>query len=154
MEESPNYGAEAKKEDEKKETGGEMGGELGASLSANNSRVMIPIDTSHKYTDVHSTDYIGPGNAHHVYVISRKEDGAQLQGIEFQNGPIKEAGVNGVMDENLIAIVIDRLEGFQSGPYACQENADAKACLEAGLQHLQLRTARREARDVEGTHII
>ena len=137
MEESPNYGAEAKSEVEKSD-----------------SLVTLPIDHSHKYANVDSTDYIGPGNAHHVYFITRKEDDKLILKLEFQNGPIKESGVNGVMDENLIAIVIDRLEGFQSGPYACQENRDALNALEAAYTSLQLRTSRREARGVEGTHTI
>lgn len=114
---------------------------------------LIPIDTSHKYTDVFSTDYIGPGNAHHVYVIKKKE-GEQMLAVFFQNGPIKEAGVNGVMDENLIAIVIDRLEGFQSGRYACEENQQALNHLESALNALQDRTRKREARGVEGTHAV
>lgn len=114
----------------------------------------IMIDSSHKYTDVFSTDYVGPGNAHHVYLIRRKEDGLELGVIRFQDGPIKESGVNGVMDENLIAVVIDRLEGFQSSKYACQENQDALNHLETALGYLQARTAKREARGVEGTHTV
>lgn len=37
--------------------------------------------------------------------------------IGFQNGPIKEVGVNGVTQEALIAICIDRLRSFQEGPF-------------------------------------
>lgn len=38
--------------------------------------------------------------------------------ILFQNGPIKEVGVNGYTHEALLAILIDRMEHFQAGPYA------------------------------------
>jgi len=147
-EESPTY-SPGEKSEPQVDPNQSNGGELRAAPAA-----MIPIDTSHKYTDVHSTDYIGPGNAHHEYAITRKEDGELFLKVKFQDGPIKEAGVNGVMDENLIAIVIDRLEGFQSGPYACQENQDALDHLETALGYLQARTAKREARGVEGTHTI
>lgn len=72
--------------------------------------------------------------------------------IRFQAGPIKEAGVNGVTGEALIAIQIDRLRSFQAGPYACRENAIALTHLETAQMWLQKRTRERQARGVEGTH--
>lgn len=72
--------------------------------------------------------------------------------IIFQNGPIKEVGVNGITHESLLAILIDRLEGFQSGPYACEDNALALMQLKLALRNLQARTMRRIERGVEGTH--
>lgn len=113
------------------------------------------VDTSHKYTNVYASDYIGPGGAHHHYDIVHKEEGKDdihLKEIRFQDGPIKEAGINGVMDENLIAIVIDRLEGFQKGPYASNYNGQALSYLYSALNELQSRTKERESRGVEGTH--
>lgn len=117
----------------------------------------VIIDKSHKYTTVFANNYIGPGNAHHHYIIDEKAYGNEpheLLRINFQNGPIKESGINGVMDENLLAIVIDRLEGFESGKYASPFNARALIHIKNGLQELQNRTAEREARGVEGTHKI
>lgn len=111
-----------------------------------------PVDLSHKYTDVYKDEYIGPGNAAHHYEIRRKGEKIVMMRISFQDGPIKEAGINGVVDENLIAIVIDRLQGFQSGAYACRYNALAVKKLEDALIWLQKRTQNREARGVEGTH--
>lgn len=115
----------------------------------------IVVDTSHKYTNVYASDYIGPGGAHHHYDIVHKEEGKPdrfLATLNFQDGPIKEAGINGVMDENLIAIVIDRLQGFQTGDFKSQYNAIAITKLEEALMWLQKRTRDREARGVEGTH--
>jgi hypothetical protein len=63
-------------------------------------------------------------------------------------------GVNGITNEVLLAIVADRLRGFQSSPYACQENAEALECTEAALRRLHDRTRAREARGVEGTHTV
>lgn len=87
------------------------------------------------------------------------------QVILFQNGPIPENGTNGVTQEVLLAIVIDRLKGFQfqrtedgsfdeakRGPFACKENACALTHLEEALMWLQSRTLKRMARGVEGTH--
>lgn len=74
--------------------------------------------------------------------------------LNFQNGPIAEVGTNGITHEALLAVLIDRLEGFQSGPYACQENAVALASLEVAQEALLSRTKGRLARGVEGTHQI
>lgn len=71
--------------------------------------------------------------------------------IHFQRGPLLEAGHNGISDEALIAIVIDRLEGFQSGPYRGRENALAITKLEECLHWLRHRTDSRRQRGVEGT---
>lgn len=112
-----------------------------------------------KYTEVRVLDEKGQGNANHVYKIydankdsDKLSDGLCL--INFQNGPIKEYGVNGVMNEDLIAIVIDRMRGFQSGDYACRDNALALTKLEEALMWLRNRTNSRETRGVEGTNVI
>lgn len=96
----------------------------------------------------------GDGGASHVYRISHKlKDGTpSFSRIIFQKGPIGEVGVNGVSDESLLAIVRDRLEGFQRGPYACGENGVALDCVSNALKSLHGRTGRRLAAGVEGTH--
>lgn len=107
-------------------------------------------------------DEPGQGGACHVYQIAAlKPDGyvnldasgGGLTNIAFQNGPIKEAGVNGISGEALLAIVIDRMRGFQSGPFACRDNAVALTKLEETLMWLQRRTRERMARGVEGTNV-
>ncbi len=74
--------------------------------------------------------------------------------LRFQNGPVKEDGngVNGITHEVLLAVLIDRIRGFQSGPWKCPENALALSYLEGALAALNARTKVREARGVEGTH--
>ncbi|MBQ3257823.1 MAG: hypothetical protein IJA67_10470 [Oscillospiraceae bacterium] len=74
--------------------------------------------------------------------------------IHFQEGPIKECGVNGVCNEDLLNIVIDRLEHFQNSEFSCRENAMAITKLEEALLWLRKRTMAREQRGVEGTHIV
>lgn len=97
--------------------------------------------------------------ANHTYIIERSQpEGSErpevpFVQINFQNGPIKEVGeVNGVMNEDLIAIVIDRLQGFQESEFKCRENAIAITKLEESLLWLRKRTMDRERRGVLGTH--
>jgi len=72
--------------------------------------------------------------------------------ISFQNGPINEAGVNGLTHEALLAVVADRLRCFQSSKFACKENACALTHVEEAMHWLQQRTIARMRRGVEGTH--
>ena len=72
--------------------------------------------------------------------------------IIFQNGPIPEFGVNGITHEALLAILIDRLEGFQAGPFANVYNGAALENLQFAQELLLSRTRERMARGVEGTH--
>lgn len=98
-------------------------------------------------------------NAPHYYVVlpsnpDRDADTPTLAKIHFQEGPIKECGVNGVCNEDLINMVIDRLEHFQKSEFACRENAMAITKLEEALLWLRKRTMGREQRGVEGTHTV
>lgn len=96
-------------------------------------------------------DEPGHGGANHVYEISGFDNEGPMT-IGFQNGAIKEAGVNGVTHEALLAILVDRLEAFQAGPYANDYNAAALDHLRSAQGALQDRTRERMARGVEGTH--
>lgn len=86
--------------------------------------------------------------------MKRDESEDVLCDIHFQEGPIKECGVNGVCDEDLINMVIDRLEHFQNSEFCCRENAVAITKLEEALLWLRKRTMTREKRGVEGTHTV
>lgn len=95
------------------------------------------------------------GGASHKYLITEYKEGTKVNvTLDFQNGPINEDGngVNGIQGEDLLAILIDRYEGFQSGPYACDENERALTHLKQAMQALNDRTRKRIARGVEGTH--
>jgi len=101
---------------------------------------------------IEAVDEPGSGGANHVYDITPVRGNAKGLRIEFQNGPLKEVPPNGLTNESLIAVVIDRLQGFQSGKFACRENALALTKLEEAAHWLHHRTAQRLARGVEGTH--
>lgn len=72
--------------------------------------------------------------------------------VNFQCGPIGEVGVNGVMNEDLIAMVIARLQHFNNTDFQCRENSMAITKLEEALMWLGKRTNARLQRGVEGTH--
>ena len=124
--------------------------------------------TSHRVNGLNESlevrvwDDPGQGNACHDYRIDLVSVPGASPGlspnavthtvIRFQNGPIQESGLNGLSNEVLLAIVEDRLIGFQSGQFACRENAVALTKLQECLMWLQKRTRDRMARGVEGTN--
>jgi len=91
---------------------------------------------------------------HHYYIIGKAGGHEILKEefgfVDFQDGPIQEVGVNGCQNEDLIAIVIDRLRYFQAGKFSCRENAIALTHLEDALHWLEHRTRERAKRGVEG----
>ena len=108
-----------------------------------------------RFTQVFSLDEKGNGNANHKYsVSSTNEPSTVFATVNFQDGAILESGINGCHNEDLIAIVIHRLQGFQDGKFKCRENAIAITKLEEALQWLNYRTTSRQKRGVEGTHKI
>lgn len=109
---------------------------------------VVPGQSNELNIEVH--DMPGAGNACHDYVV-RDHDGQQQGHIRFQKGLVAENGINGISNEVLLAIVKDRLEGFQSGAYACRENALALVSVDNALVALKSRTEARIARCVEGT---
>ena len=116
-------------------------------------------DGTQKYTQAFSVDERGAGNSCHQYVVKETPVVSDMETktfatINFQNGPIGEAGINGVHNEDLLVIVLDRLKSFQSGDFKCRENAIALTKLEEALMWLNKRTSERVKRGVEGTYIV
>lgn len=110
------------------------------------------INPTNDTLDVVVKDAPGHGGASHVYEVHHASTAgiAPLLAVNFQNGPIGEHGVNGVTQEILLAIVIDRLRSFQAGPFSSRENALALTKIEEALHWLQQRTLDRMRRGVEG----
>lgn len=127
--------------------------------------------TSHKINGMNDAlkievvDAPGAGGANHRYDITGFDTNSNPSSIAsdgykagfsraivlFQNGPLKENAPNGISNEALLAILIDRMSGFQSGEYKCRENALVLTKLEEAMHWLLHRTAARLARGVEGT---
>lgn len=76
--------------------------------------------------------------------------------ISWQNGPLgrgdERKAPNGAFVETVIAAAKSRLEFYETTQFASDENASAISFLDAALGVLNLRTQRREAQGVEGTH--
>lgn len=111
---------------------------------------------THRFTQVNVMDEPGEGGAYHEYIIDQAAEYLIPCGefgiIHFQNGPVKEKGVNGCHQEDLLEIVIHRLQCFQAGPFACRENALALMKLEEAMHWLNHRTNDRQTRNVEETN--
>lgn len=90
-------------------------------------------------------------NYHAPHHFTVKRDDEELCHIHFQEGPVKEVGINGVRDEDLLMTVLTRLEAFQSSEFKCNENQEAINGIREALESLQNRTLKRYNRGVEGT---
>lgn len=119
------------------------------------------IQKRQKLNDVYYTDGIGPGNAHHEYMIFKHDEAPSytpsedslIDVIRFQKGPRKDPeSQQGILDTDLLEIVRDRLKGFQSGEFATRENACALTHIEEALMWLNRRVEDRIERDVLGTY--
>ena len=118
-------------------------------------RVLSTIQKREKLNSVYAVDEKGCGGANHHYKVTYStidfDDRIEKTAadIQFQCGPRKEAdSVHGVLDTDLLEIVRDRLKGFQSGEYACRENACALTHIEEALMWLNRRVEDRIERCV------
>ena len=114
---------------------------------------LVMENLTNKYTTVYvETDF--NFNAPHNFKVVKSDNNEQIADIHFQEGSIKECGVNGVCNEDLINVVLCRLQHFQESELKCEENANAIIYLKSALDELRNRTNKREKRGVEGTHVV
>ena len=71
--------------------------------------------------------------------------------VVWQRGLPTDAGVNGCRVDDVIALAQEKLQNYQSGPLACEENADALAGLKSALGALDARRRRRVEQGVLNT---
>jgi hypothetical protein len=88
---------------------------------------MREIDTHHdghglnESIQIFADDADGSGASHNYGLFI---DGVQVAFVQFQKGPRNvEGSIPGATEASILAILIDRLRGFQAGPYGCRENA-------------------------------
>jgi len=98
---------------------------------------------------IHVDDGPDKSGACHQYSVTDPE-GTMLAQIFFQDATIQEHSINGIQNEVLLAIVIDRLEGFQKGNFPCDQNENALIKCRESLEYLKDRTRDRIKRGVEG----
>ena len=76
---------------------------------------------------------------------------AEYMSINFQHGPVSEVGVNGCRVEDVIDVVMAKLNDYQAGPVACVENAEALHYLEMAKKALLRRRQLRQQQGVLDT---
>ena len=92
------------------------------------------------------------GGASHIYGIQYGGPSDTCK-IQFQHGPrTAPDSTPGIFDDDLLAIVQDRLEAFQAGPFACEENEAALDYIIGAREALGYRVARRIAKGVLGVN--
>lgn len=77
--------------------------------------------------------------APHHYCVLEEKTGNILADIWFQSGPVKEAGLNGITNEDLLDIVLNRIMCFQKSKSASRENEMAIQKLEECMMWLNKR---------------
>ena len=116
-------------------------------------RELDTIQTSNRLNRVYALDEPGCGSASHSYAVCRDDCGEEIAKIQFQHGPRNLTdSTPGVLDTDLLEMVRDRLIGFQSGEFACRENAIALTHIEDALLWMNRRVEARAKRGVLGTN--
>lgn len=116
-------------------------------------RALSTIQKREKLNNVYAIDDPSNGGANHLYNIVGADGNDVRLTIQFQNGPRKDpTSDHGVLDTDLLEIVRDRLKGFQSGEFACRENACALTRIEEALMWMNRRVEDRIERNVLGTN--
>ena len=107
---------------------------------------------------VYRVGEVGPGGAYHDYavILTGVDTGGSLypqMHIRFQKGARKDPEArHGVLDNDLLEIVRDRLKSFQAGDYPCRENEMALMHIEEALMWMNRRVEDRAERQVLGTY--
>jgi hypothetical protein len=83
----------------------------------------------------------------HKYTIV---SGDYIHNIMFQNGPVKDKGINGITNESMLAILIHRIQ-FLDAKFSSEYNKVALMHITEALKTLEERTNERKKRGVEGT---
>lgn len=86
---------------------------------------------------------------HYEYGHIEESNYAVLGSLDFQDGPVPVAGVNGLTNEAALAILIHRTEVLNA-KFHSEENDRALFHMKCALDAFDARTARRVARGVEG----
>lgn len=107
-------------------------------------------ENSTAFTEVYADINPNPIAPSDYFVFDKK--GGLLKRIEFQHGIVSEFGLNGVFNEDLISMVLDRLKHFQNSKFKCIENEKAIFHLEQALKVLDERSKRRSDKGILDTH--
>ena len=120
-------------------------------------RELETVQSKEKLNVVFAIDEKGVGGANHEYAIlhARKDEEvpANITEFTFQKGARKDPdSTSGVLDQDLLEIVKDRMTGFQEGKFASEYNAKALYHINKALESLNQRVEDRISRNVLGTY--
>lgn len=109
------------------------------------------IHTDHNGVAVNAISSLSDGSnvEGHEYIVLA---GVKSFAISFQRGGVAENGVNGLTNEALLAILIHRTK-LLDNKFSCDENKRAIGHMEEALVNLEVRSARRMVRGVEGKEV-
>jgi len=112
---------------------------------------MTRIHTDHNGVYVNAISSLADGTDvdGHLYQI---QAGTQFTELNFQRGGVVDNGVNGLTNEALLAILIHRMNVLNKRFWS-RENERVISNLEDSLAFLEVRTARRIVRGVEGKEV-
>ena len=109
------------------------------------------LDTHHDGHGLNESIIIHADGPKEMTMLDSDGAGLVVASIQFQQGPRNEAGaVAGITEGALYAVLIDRLKGFQAGPFACRENAIQLTKLEECAMWARARADERAKRGVLG----
>ena len=118
-------------------------------------RKLDTIQTRNKLNNVFAQGDAGAGGERSEYAVMSQCAGDKptcVAVIQFQSGPRGAAGSKpGILNEDALEMVRDRLIAFQDGIFACDENAMALQHITTALLYLNMRAERRAERGVLGT---
>jgi len=102
----------------------------------------------------------------HSHTFPTDEDGNPLGGeadgtgfrIVWQHGPLGRGAErrepNGAFVEDVLHVVEQRIQFYQSTKFSCRENALALTHIQEAIHWLEHRTKERERREVEGLNVV
>lgn len=107
---------------------------------------LVPIknacyDESLTYLVAHEKNDGNP--THHDFEVRKTLDNSILSSIHFQQGALDDKGPNGILNEDLLLMIIDRVESFQNSKLKCRENENALQHLYEALFWLNQRNTKR-----------
>ena len=110
--------------------------------------------------DVYAVDKRNGDGANHTYRIDvrafenpKNAEPSVTVMLPFQDGGLKDVGANGITEQALLAVVLDRLRGFNDGPYRCPENSMMITKIEEALMWGEKRANDRARRGLEGQRL-
>lgn len=127
---------------------------INKSLESYNS-IGIVVDIDEDWSHPYELDFYGQEFEEELFMatdLSLVEEAKVIEpkkprdfiNIKFQKGAVLENGVNGAQIEDVIEVLIERLQEFQKGKFSCRENALAITKLQEARMWLEERTRNRK----------